>query len=91
VNAAKHGSLSVPQGNVAVRWTVQETGGKRLLTLIWRERNGPKVGKATSKGSGGALIDRALPDAKITRDLDPDGVVCIIELPLANERGPLND
>jgi len=28
------------------------------------------------------LIDRALPGAKIKRDLDPGGVICTIELPL---------
>jgi two-component system, chemotaxis family, CheB/CheR fusion protein len=83
VNAAKYGSLSVTQGNVAVGWTVQEDRGKRLLTLTWRERNGPKVGKAAPKGGGGVLIERALPDAKITRELNPEGVVCTIRLPLA--------
>jgi two-component system CheB/CheR fusion protein len=82
VNAAKYGSLSVTQGDVGVSWTMQESGGKRLLTLIWRERNGPEVGKPAPKGGGGALIDRALPDAKITRELDPEGVVCTIRLPL---------
>jgi two-component system CheB/CheR fusion protein len=52
--------------------------------LTWRERNGPKVGKSAPKGGGGALIDRALPDAKITRNLEPDGVVCSVELPLSD-------
>jgi len=87
VNAAKFGSLSVTEGNVAVSWDLKENSGKRVLTLTWREQNGPKVGKDAPKGSGGVLIDRALPGAKIKRDSAPDGVVCTIELPLpADER-----
>jgi len=82
VNAAKNGSLSVTEGNVAVSWQLKENSGKRVLTLTWREQNGPQVGKDAPKGSGCLLIDRALPGAKIKRDLDPGGVVCTIELPL---------
>jgi len=87
VNAAKYGALSVTEGNVAVSWTLNGTGGERLLTLTWREEKGPKVGKDGQKGGGGLLIDRALPGAKIKRDLEPDGVICTIEMPMpAGER-----
>jgi two-component system CheB/CheR fusion protein len=69
-----------------VNWSVRESAGKRRLTLTWRERNGPKVDKSAQKGGGGALIDRALPDAKITRNLDPEGLICTVELPLLEGR-----
>ena len=88
LNAAKYGSLSVPEGDVAVSWTLKDAGGKRVLTLTWRERNGPKVSKEAPKGGGATLIDRALPDAKIKRDLDPEGMVCTIVLPIAPSEHP---
>ena len=83
VNAAKHGALSVPQGDIEVTWKLDGGADRRLLSLIWRERNGPPV-KAGRRGdgSGTALIGRALPDAVIRREFGASGLVCSIELPL---------
>lgn len=56
-NAAKHGALSVPEGQVEVQW-YQDDGG---LTLSWRERQGPSVSAPTRRGFGRNLIERSIP------------------------------
>jgi two-component system CheB/CheR fusion protein len=72
----------VPDGDVDVSWTAQGRDGKGWLTFTWRERGGPKVSKGKSTGAGSALIDHALPDARIRREFEASGLVCSIETPL---------
>jgi two-component sensor histidine kinase len=55
-NAAKYGALSVPNGVVDLRWTV-ENG---ILRLRWRESGGPIVDQPSSRGFGSRLIERGL-------------------------------
>ena len=35
-----------------------------------------------SSSAGTALIEHALPDARIRREFEPTGLVCMIEMPL---------
>jgi PAS domain S-box-containing protein len=77
-NAAKYGALSVEGGRIELSWTLQ---GDRIA-LTWAERNGPEVTPPTRKGLGSKLIQRGLPNALIDWRFPPDGVVCLIELPL---------
>ncbi len=77
-NAAKYGALSNNSGRVALNWTAKD--GRVRLT--WTERNGPKVAPPERKGLGSKLIERGLPAATIDWRFEPDGVVCIIDLPL---------
>lgn len=81
-NAAKYGSLSQPKGTVDVSWTLRSRNNRNILTVIWREQSGPVVKRPMSTGFGSALVDRAIPNAKVTREFDRDGLVCTIELPL---------
>jgi two-component system, chemotaxis family, CheB/CheR fusion protein len=81
-NAARHGSLSVPAGTVALTWAVGSKGGERILTVTWRERRGPPVQRPRSGGLGSALIEGAIPGATVKRDFAPEGLVCTIEVPL---------
>ncbi len=39
-NALKYGALSVPEGRVAVLWTVAKNN---VLSIEWQERDGPPV------------------------------------------------
>jgi len=91
-NAAKHGALSQPAGDLDVSWIVSPRDGQRLLTLVWRERNGAPIRKPKIPGLGSALIDKGIPNAKVTREYAADGLVCTIELtvPASAEtrRGP---
>ena len=58
-NAVKYGALSVPEGDVAVSWALERTGGEQLV-LDWAERNGPPVSTPTRRGFGRTLIERGI-------------------------------
>ncbi|MBV9566722.1 MAG: PAS domain S-box protein [Hyphomicrobiales bacterium] len=79
-NATKYGSLSTPGGSVDLSWVVDHQDGAERLSLIWRETGGPPVKAPSRRGFGTSLIERGLPDARIERRFDPDGLVCRIEL-----------
>ena len=51
-NATKYGALSVAEGQVEVRWSVDG----QSLNLEWREHNGPPVSPPERKGFGSRLI-----------------------------------
>jgi two-component system CheB/CheR fusion protein len=81
-NAAKHGSLSDQKGTVELGWRLNSGNAQRLLTVMWREREGPPVAEPEATGFGTALIEKGLPDAKVRHEFRPEGVTCTIELPL---------
>ncbi|PLU65135.1 hypothetical protein BMJ21_21610, partial [Sinorhizobium medicae] len=51
-NASKYGSLSNPEGHVAVEWDDSD----QQLTLTWRETGGPPVKEPQKDGFGLTLI-----------------------------------
>jgi PAS domain S-box-containing protein len=90
-NAIKYGSWSLPEGHVDIKWQLisgaDDPAGSapRHLRLVWSEHGGPVVTAPTRAGFGSTLIERGIPDAKVTRRFDPAGVVCEIELPLGTQ------
>lgn len=52
-NAAKYGSLSVSEGTVLVRWTMDEA-----FTMEWREADGPPVAEPKRSGFGTLVIQK---------------------------------
>ena len=86
-NAVKYGALKGDAGQLSVNWSVERTekGGRRLA-LTWTESGvdvRPK--RATRRGYGRELIEKALPYALRARTdyvLGEGGVRCRIELPL---------
>ncbi|SDN14101.1 PAS domain S-box-containing protein [Methylobacterium phyllostachyos] len=85
-NAAKYGSLSIPEGRVAVSWALHALDdGRQQLALSWEEHDGPPVTRPTRRGFGSRLIERQLPmefDGRAAITYAPDGVVCQLEVPL---------
>lgn len=80
-NAIKHGSLSVPEGRVALEWGVADD----VLTLSWRERGGPAVVPPTREGFGTFVLDRALrhqTNGGVEVDYAPDGLRWSLTMPL---------
>ena len=56
-NAAKYGSLSLPDGRISVTW-LQEVG--RPTVLHWKEMDGPAVQTPTRQGFGARIIERMI-------------------------------
>jgi PAS domain S-box-containing protein len=59
-NALKYGSLSVPSGQVDVRWFVDYQAEPKTLCFSWRERGGPAVAEPQRRGFGSRLIRMGL-------------------------------
>jgi PAS domain S-box-containing protein len=59
-NAVKYGALSVPEGRVAVEWSITTVGGERRLAFSWTEQEGPSVTPPTRTGFGTRMIERML-------------------------------
>ncbi|PZQ61775.1 MAG: hypothetical protein DI544_03890 [Sphingomonas taxi] len=86
-NAAKYGALSVADGQVSIRWVVEQAGDGRCLRLVWREQGGPAVRTPSRKGFGSRLIERQLGrELRGTVELrfEPTGVICTINAPVAD-------
>jgi two-component system, chemotaxis family, CheB/CheR fusion protein len=89
-NAVKYGSLSDPNGGLAITWTVT-AGPERRLQLSWTESGGPRVaGPPARRGFGTTLIERSMSyewKAKVDRSFVESGVVCTIDLPFTSDVG----
>ena len=82
-NARKHGALSVPEGRLSVRWTVEDQEFP-ALRLRWAESGRPRVGDPVPPGFGTVLIEQSLkPHGGAARmACGADGVSWEIDLPL---------
>ncbi|MDB5416542.1 MAG: signal transduction histidine kinase [Rubritepida sp.] len=86
-NAVKYGALLNSAGKLAVSWQVNRNDKGRFLALAWIE-SGVDVQPETMnrRGYGRQMIERALSyalQAKTEYVLGPDGVRCLIELPIS--------
>jgi PAS domain S-box-containing protein len=78
-NAAKYGALSVPTGQIELKWSHDADG--RLL-LRWREMDGPAVQTPTRQGFGKRIIEQMIRQLKGETRFDwrTEGLVCEIAL-----------
>jgi two-component system CheB/CheR fusion protein len=89
-NAVKHGALSVPEGRVAVSWSVEEESGEGdpgRLVLRWSETGGPAPPTAGGPGFGTQLIERAVRHelgGTLATDLTPEGFRLVLQLPVGS-------
>jgi PAS domain S-box-containing protein len=90
-NAAKYGCLSVPDGQLALGWTVNRSEQGMTLELDWKERGGPppRRGRRTGFGSRliGMVIERQL-GGQLDRTFGADGLDARLTIPLTHERWP---
>jgi two-component sensor histidine kinase len=80
-NAAKYGSLSVPEGRVQVEWSRVADG---RLVIRWTETGGPSVMPPTRRGFGTRVMDgmiRRQLKGEMRLDWRTDGLTCEITLP----------
>jgi two-component system CheB/CheR fusion protein len=80
-NAAKYGALVDATGVVDLAWEKIGSDGARLR-IIWSEQGGPAVREPVRNGLGTFLVQKAIPNAEVTQDFRPSGLVCRIEFPL---------
>jgi two-component sensor histidine kinase len=73
-NAAKYGSLSRQNGSVTVAWAVKAEGKEDVLSVVWHEMSEMPVPEFIVAGLGTALIDQAIPKAKVSREFGEDGL-----------------
>jgi two-component sensor histidine kinase/CHASE3 domain sensor protein len=87
-NAAKYGALSVPEGQVAISWTLPSPGDAAMAcTLQWVETDGPAVIPPTRRGFGRVVIERMVAralDGEVEMDYLPEGARWKLSFPIAN-------
>ena len=86
-NAVKHGSLSVPEGQVTLTWN-QVGSDKASLVIDWKEQGGPPPVKAERKGFGSKIIDRVLvaeTSGSVSIEYPETGFTWHLEVPLMQE------
>ena len=80
-NAAKHGALSAPGGQVRVAWTLDPAA----LELAWTEAGGPPVaGPSARRGFGSVLLERVVArqfGGELALDFAAGGLRCCVRLP----------
>lgn len=90
-NAAKYGALSMPGGQVRVRWSRRRNGGSRaVLTIEWQESGGPAVRAPSRHGYGTSVICDLVPyelGGTVDMDYATGGVRCRIEVSLDQAPG----
>lgn len=86
-NAAKYGALSVPGGQVTIRWQRGEEHGAEAAwaEVEWQETGGPPVASQRRRGFGTELIERVVAHElrqPVTLDFAPSGVRCVLCVPV---------
>ncbi len=87
-NAAKYGALSAPAGRILVDWAVANQT-RPVLTLTWREIDGPPVAPPERRGFGSRLIERNVRHdlaGAVKLDYANDGFSAEFSVPLERER-----
>jgi two-component sensor histidine kinase len=86
-NAAKYGALSVPGGQVTIRWSRANDGPaeKDWAEVEWQEIGGPPVAGKRRRGFGTELIQKIVAHElrqPVTLEFDPAGVRCVLRIPI---------
>ncbi|MBZ8132823.1 cache domain-containing protein [Afifella sp. IM 167] len=86
-NAAKYGALSVPEGQVELSWQSEGAEDNRQLTIVWRERGGPKpIAPGPDKhGFGTQMVQQIAAQYRASYEIDwhEEGLTAILRLPLS--------
>lgn len=68
-NAVKYGALSVPAGQIIVRWSIDDDHGTgRKLNMTWTESAGPPVSPPARKGFGHVVLHQMM-EASLRADV----------------------
>ncbi len=96
-NAAKYGALSVPGGQVTIRWHrgMEDHGAEQgsepnWAEVEWQEVGGPPVASERRRGFGTELIEKVVAHElrqPVTLDFAPGGVRCVLRVPVRRPAG----
>jgi PAS domain S-box-containing protein len=81
-NSMKYGALSSPEGQIVIRWGIDEARTPKKFRFSWQERGGPIVGPPTHEGFGHKLLSRIAsenPDTETRLAFAPEGFAWTIE------------
>ncbi len=88
-NAIKHGSLSLPKGQLELTWSVSRTQRGMTLALDWVEKNGPPARRSRRIGFGSRLVDLVIErqmNGEVHRAFTRNGLQVHMKVPLTHER-----
>lgn len=89
INALKYGAMSTETGTLSVRWSIQAQSSGALLTVDWREQNGPSVATPEREGLGSRLMKRCIErdlGGSFELDFAPQGVRCCFSFRVAEAK-----
>jgi two-component sensor histidine kinase len=91
-NSVKHGSLSVPSGQVQVTWGIDQCeSGVERVRVHWREVGGPPcLDPAGNTGFGHTILSKVAPSSLLgeaTMNWAPDGFEWVLDVPAEDARG----
>ncbi|RJE78476.1 GAF domain-containing protein [Paracoccus sp. JM45] len=88
-NAIKYGALSVPEGQVAITWQVENGTDLDILRMTWTETGGPPAHQPSGRGFGSTLIAMGLIGTGGTElCYTASGLIASMEAPLAELQQP---
>lgn len=84
-NSIKYGALSVKNGIVEIEWQQSEReDGQEMMTIYWREKNGPAAEQPSRKGFGSTIVKRHAEGAfsgVVAMDYAPSGFAWTLTAP----------
>jgi two-component system CheB/CheR fusion protein len=83
-NAARHGSLSRPQGHVKIQWSIEGQSEPQVI-LRWTEAGGPPAKEPKKTGDGATLINKEVKQTlggRVSLAFTKTGLVAELALPL---------
>ena len=83
-NAIKYGSLSNETGKVSVKWSVDDSGGGPILSMVWTESGGPEISVPIRRGFGSRLIRMGIAGTgDVEKSYLPTGFTATFKAPMA--------
>ena len=85
-NATKYGALSRPEGQVSIRWSIEDAGAEARFKFHWQERDGPPVTPPVRRGFGCTMLEKAAAQdfgAHPKINFAPTGLTYEIDAPLS--------
>lgn len=91
-NAIKHGALSIPDGRILIRWSIDGPPDGRTVALEWCETGLKAQQPSTRRGFGSRLIDTTLKrelNGQANLEFRPEGIRYLFTFPEPRSRKPL--